>query len=154
STAAAVREVPGAEDRARRRAERALRHTALLFGRKFHPPEGATRLPWSVDPVSGYRFPRVPAAQLRLPVEGADPKYPWQLGRLEELVSLGQGYWLSTTREEEQRYTAEFISLVVDFLASNPVGEGVQWACAMEISLRAANIAQALQMFREAPEVS
>ena len=39
------------------------------------------------------------------------------------------------------------------FLDANPVGEGVQWNCPMEIALRAANLAQALWMFADAPAV-
>jgi hypothetical protein len=146
---AALERLPGATERALRRADRAAARRFELFG---HPVDfGLRAIDWAADPVSGHRYPLVPVEQLRLRVEGSDPKYPWALGRLDAAVALGQGYWAQTKEGERARYARAFVSLVTELLDANPVGHGVQWACPMEVALRAANVAQALLMFRDAP---
>ncbi len=152
-TVAALLEADGAADRAWARAERALARTFRVFGRDVSFGRRGP-LQWSMDPVSGHRFPLVPWTDLELTSAGGDPKFPWQLGRLESVISLGQGYWLGIAHEERSHFADEFVALTTDFLLANPVGMGIQWACPMEVSLRAANLAQALYMFRDAPEVS
>ncbi len=152
STVTALLEADGAADRAWSRAERALSRTFHLFGSEISfGPDAPVQ--WSVDPVSGHRFPLDPSLGMELEAEGGDPKYPWQLGRMESLIALGQGYWLGIAREERCRFAESFVALTIDFLRANPLGRGIQWACPMEVSLRAANIAQALFMFRDAPQV-
>ncbi len=74
--------------------------------------------------------------------EGRDPRYPWALGRLDGLVTLGQQAWL---REGAARVRCvrALEALQQDFLAHNPPGHGVQWTCPMEVALRAQNLAVA-----------
>ncbi|HSP80242.1 MAG TPA: alginate lyase family protein, partial [Myxococcaceae bacterium] len=72
---------------------------------------------------------------------------------LEVLVALGQGYWVEREEGARRAFARAFVERTLDFLQANPVGLGVQWACAMEVALRAANLAQALVMFADAPEV-
>jgi Heparinase II/III-like protein/Heparinase II/III N-terminus len=151
-TVAALLEADGAACRAWSRAERALSRTFRLFGHEVCFGAGG-RVQWSVDPVTGHPFPLEPWTNLDLFSGAGDPKYPWQLGRLESVVALGQGYWLGIAPEERRRFAEEFVSITTDFLRENPAGMGIQWASPMEVSLRAANIAQALYMFRDAPEV-
>ncbi|MGZ3457175.1 MAG: alginate lyase family protein [Archangium sp.] len=148
----ALAALPGAEARALARARAALRGEFDVFGTSVCFGEGQP-VDWSRDPVSGHRYPVVPVERLRLAQPGVDPKSPWVLGRLDCLVALGQGYWVE--REEEARggYARAFVARTLDFLQANPVGQGVHWACAMEVALRAANLAQALVMFADAPEV-
>jgi hypothetical protein len=151
-TVAALLEVEGAPERAWERAERAVARHFRLFETQVHFGQRGL-VEWSLDPISGHRFPLAPATSLDLAVGGADPKYPWQLGRLEALIALGQGYWLASAPEERKRFAEEFVALTTEFLRANPAGVGVHWTCAMEVSLRAANLAQALLMFRDAPAV-
>ena len=40
-------------------------------------PQIARPIDWSLDPLSGHRYPRLPSDQLPLAVRGCDPKYPW-----------------------------------------------------------------------------
>ncbi|HZA52358.1 MAG TPA: alginate lyase family protein, partial [Myxococcaceae bacterium] len=150
-TVAALFELPLAAERAYARAERALHRRYLVFEREVSFDAGAA-IDWSRDPVSGHRWPLAPPAELELTPPGADPKYPWQLGRLEAVIALGQGYWLASAPEEKARFAGEFAALAMDFLRANPPNLGIQWACPMEVALRAANLAQALYMFRDAPE--
>jgi hypothetical protein len=147
----ALTAIPGAGERALSRARAALRGEFDVFGTTVCFGEGQP-VDWSRDPVSGYRYPVIPVEQLRLEQPGVDPKYPWVLGRLDSLVALGQGYWVAREEEARRAFARAFVTRTLDFLQANPVGQGVHWTCAMEVALRAANLAQALVMFADAPE--
>ncbi|HVG61261.1 MAG TPA: alginate lyase family protein [Hyalangium sp.] len=131
----ALAAVPGARERALARAHAALRQEFDLFGTRVVFGEGRP-VDWSVDPLPG-----------------SDPKYPWVLGRLDSLVALGQGYWVEEAAPARARFARAFVLQTLDFLQANPPGVGVHWTCTMEVALRAANLAQALAMFLEAPEI-
>ncbi|WP_224245795.1 heparinase II/III family protein [Hyalangium gracile] len=148
----ALEAVPGARERALERAQAALFQEFMVFGTRVAFGEGRP-VDWSLDPLSGYRYPLEPVEQLRLLRPGSDPKYPWVLGRLDSLVALAQGYWVEQEPAARARYARGFVLQTLDFLQANPLGHGVQWACPMEVALRAANLAQALAMFAEAPEI-
>jgi hypothetical protein len=147
----ALAALPGAEERALARARAALRGEFDVFGMTVCFGEGRP-VDWSMDPVSGHRYPVIPVEQLRLEQPGVDPKYPWVLGRLDCLVALGQGYWVERDAAARRTFSRAFVTRTLDFLQANPVGQGVHWTCAMEVALRAANLAQALVMFSDAPE--
>jgi hypothetical protein len=105
-------------------------------------------LDWHVDFRSGYRWsPRVlgpgtPYAHK----PGVDVKLPWELARMQHLPWLALDF--ATTGNEADR--REFRHQVLDFLAANPPGWGVNWACAMDVAIRAANILLAWDLFRAA----
>ncbi|XXF75797.1 alginate lyase family protein [Myxococcaceae bacterium GXIMD 01537] len=143
--------LPGARERTRARAHAAARQAFDVFGTRVTFGEGRP-VDWATDPASGHTYPLVPVERLQVVRHGADPKYPWVLGRLDGLVALGQGAWASTDAAERSRLARAFVAQTLDFLQANPVGQGVQWASPMEVSLRAANLAQALVMFADAPE--
>ncbi len=148
----ALAAIPGARERALERAHAALRQEFMVFGTRV--AFGAGRpVDWSLDPLSGHRYPVEPVEQLRLQRPGTDPKYPWVLGRLDSLVALAQGSWVEEDEAARARFARGFVLQTLDFLQANPPGLGVHWACPMEVALRAANMAQALVMFAEAPEV-
>lgn len=147
-----LQRLPGAVERAWARAERAARREFDLFGTPLSfGPSG--RIDWSLDPLSGHRYPLAPSHAMRLDVPGADPKYPWVLGRLDQLVALGQGYWASTEAGDRARFATQFVEQAGDFIRSNPTALGIHWTSPMEVSLRAANLASALSMFRDAPQL-
>ena len=153
---ASVREtlavLPGAEVWALERAWDALMGAYDVFGTSVCFGEGQP-VDWSLDPVSGHRYPVVPVEQLQLARLGVDPKFPWVMGRLDCVVSLGQGYWVVEEEAAREGFARAFVHRTLDFLQANPVGQGVHWTCAMEVALRAANLAQALVMFADAPAV-
>jgi hypothetical protein len=149
ATAMAVRAVPGAAEEALARARRAADREFDLFGTRVRF-DASGPIDWHRDPLSGYRFPPQPVERARFLREGTDPKYPWALGRLDQLVALGQGYWISEDQAERRRFAQQFSAQLLDFLSSNPAGLGIQWCNPMEVALRAANIAQSLLMFRDA----
>jgi hypothetical protein len=149
---AAVRRVPGAVDRALARAGEAARRRFRIFSLVVEHEPGEP-IDWSRDPRSGHRFPPVPAGELALLKGGVDPKYPWALGRLDQLVALGQGAWIAPTSADRRHFERCFVQQLSEFIGANPVGLGIQWACPMEVALRAANIAQALRMLAGAEAV-
>jgi hypothetical protein len=146
---AALHQDPEAKARALARAEAALHRSFDVFGTRITFAQ--EEIDWSLDVVSGHRYPSEAAGDLQLRFAGADPKFPWVFGRLDSLIALGQGYWASTEPQARDRYATELVAQVDSFLRLNPVGVGVHWTCTMEVALRAANLAQALLMFADAP---
>lgn len=135
---------------------RLLRHEFDLLGSGPYIPEDGDRpaaatgyrpIDWYLDPVSGLRFPRVPLAdwnfdQMRPP--GADIKLPWELARCQHWPALGQAYRLTG----DDRFALEIASELRDFMGANPIGTAVNWACTMDVALRAANWAIGLELVR------
>lgn len=66
---------------------------------------------------------------------GYDILFPWELSRFQHAAWLGQAYWFSG----EERYAAEFVSQVRDWIAENPPEYGVNWSCTMDVAIRAVN---------------
>ncbi len=108
-------------------------------------------LDWHMDIRSGYRWSvrtwGASIAYAHLP--GVDVKLPWELARLQHLP------WMALAFAHEQTggggnpvWVMEFRHQVLDFLAANPPGWGVNWACAMDVGIRAANIILAWDIFR------
>ena len=100
---------------------------------------------WLRDPASGARWPLryhgdVPLAR----GDGSDARALWELNRLGHLLTLGRAHAL--TREEG--FAEEFFEQVESWRSQNPVGYGPNWACAMEVSLRALNLLAAFRLFR------
>ena len=142
--------LPGALERSLERAEAALERRIHHFGHEVVMQPGDADF-WRRDPLSGHLYPQVRATALRLQVPGSDPKWPWALGRLDGLVALAQGYWVASDAQQRQDYVEALCQQLLEFIDACPVGEGVQWACPMDVALRAANIAQALWMVSDAP---
>src|SRR6185503_10095599 len=80
---------------------------------------------------------RTPGPQVDLFQPGADAKVMWEVGRLSQLWRFAQARRLTGDAQWSQAWN----DTVRRFRAENPAGFGVQWACAMEVSLRAVNIA-------------
>src|SRR5947209_4557518 len=100
---------------------------------------------WLRDPASGARWPLRYHGDVRLARgDGSDVRVLWELNRLGHLLTLAGAYAL--TREES--FAEEFFEQLESWRSQNPVGFGPNWACAMEVSLRALNLLAALQLFR------
>ncbi len=106
---------------------------------------------WQVDFKSGYRWsprhwgPSSPYGHR----PGVDIKLPWELARLRHLPHLA----LAFAHDHDPALPAEFRHQVLDFLAANPPGWGVNWACAMDVAIRAATILLARDLFLAAGAV-
>jgi Heparinase II/III-like protein/Heparinase II/III N-terminus len=114
-------------------ADRVLRHEFDLLGSGC--VSLGPSLPWLSDFKTGREWPLlyspdIDYAELDRPT---DVKVPWELSRCQHFTALGQAYWLTG----DERYAREFVSEVEDWIARNPWGYGVNWACAMDVALRA-----------------
>jgi heparinase II/III-like protein len=116
-------------------ADRVLRHEFDLLGSGCVPLGPA--LPWHTDFKTGRTWPIEYAARLEYAEldQPTDVKVPWELSRSQHFTTLGQAYWLTG----KNRYAQEFAHEVSDWIARNPWGYGVNWACAMDVALRALN---------------
>src|SRR5262245_61744681 len=142
-------------------AERILRHELDLLGSgPFTPIDpdrparaGYVPIDWSLDPTTGERFPAaVPLDRWsvdRMRPGNADIKLPWELGRCQHLVTLGQAYRLSA----DARYAREILRQIDDFRSANPVASAVQWACTMDVAIRAATCVMARQLVTQFAEI-
>jgi len=114
-------------------ADRVLRHEFDLLGSgcvTFGPA-----LPWHTDFKSGREWPIEYAPGLHYSEldRPSDIKVPWELSRAQHFTTLGQAYWITG----DERYAQEFANEVTDWIARNPWAYGVNWACAMDVALRA-----------------
>ena len=114
-------------------ADRALRHEFDLLGSGCVTL--SRELPWHTDFKSGREWPIDYAARLEyIEIDRpSDVKVPWELSRCQHFTTLGQAYWMTG----DEKYAREFVSEVSDWIARNPWGYGVNWACAMDVALRA-----------------
>ena len=149
---------PNQSARTRRAADRVCRHEFDLLGSGPYTPvdpdrpraaDGYTPIDWALDPIAGKRFPTgFPFSdwnpQMRPGL--ADIKLPWEIGRCQHWPTLGQAFRLTG----DERYAAELLRQHADFLEMNPVGDGVQYVCTMDIAIRAFNWAIAFELIRTA----
>ena len=116
---------------------------------------GGASLDWNRDPRTGAQYPdrfshwRAASPKTLVGVKG-DIKGPWEVGRCQHLATLGQAYWF--TRDE--RYADTFAETILDFIHRNPPGCGVQWACTMDVALRAVGWLAGLAFFDGAPALT
>jgi len=136
-------------------------HRFRLLGSETFVPKDPDRperesyspIDWNLDPVRGLRFPA------DVPHKGYDPatmrpgnadiKYPWELARCQHLPTLGQA-WLLTG---DGRYAREILLQIEDFTETGSPGQGVNWVCTMDVAIRAANWAMALDLIKDCPDL-
>jgi len=116
-------------------ADRIADHVFDLLG--SGPVALGPTIDWHRDFKSGYRWdPHTFYADIRHGhVPGADIKVPWELSRGQHLPVLAQAYLLT----KDERYAREVVTQIQDWLATNPPQFGVNWACAMDVAIRAVN---------------
>lgn len=140
-----------------------LEHRFNLLGSGSYRPQAPDRTPWPngyvpidwvLDPVRCLRFPEgFVYSQWDLYRDrpgNADVKYPWELARCQHLLTLAQAWVISG----DSRYAQEILDQIRDFHEANPVGRGVNWTCTMDVALRAANWAIALDIIGPCANVS
>ncbi len=118
-----------------RRANEVLSHTFSVLGAKVVV---RGRVDWHKDYLSGRRWPvrRKRALSRAGAGRGADIKVPWELSRFHQGVVLGKAYALTGNED----YAQEFVAEMRDWVAQNPPYRGINWTCAMEAGIRAANL--------------
>jgi len=109
--------------------------------------EACGYLPWHFDFKTGYRWnPKKYYKEIRPAYGKADIKVPWELSRFQHAAALGQAYWLTG----DEKYALEFVRQVDDWIDRNPPKFGVNWACTMDVAIRAANWVLGFYFFRDA----
>ncbi len=153
------KEMPEQADAAIKAAEQVLTHEFNLLGSGPYQPidtgrsTGSGYLPidWNIDPVSGLRFPSGLHYKnwdlWKMRPGMADIKLPWELARCQHWPALAQAWLLSG----DSRFADEIFFERADFNEANPVGYGIHWTCTMDVAIRAANWALALEMIRAYP---
>jgi hypothetical protein len=143
------RRVDAYSDDARRslleRADAICAHRFDLLG--SGPVDLGREIDWHADFKSGRRWPLAHIS--RLPItfgDGSDIKVPWELARFQHLPLLAAAHRLTGDR----RYLDEIGAQLESFVAANPVEFGPNWACTMDVAIRAANWVAALAMVAEA----
>jgi len=105
---------------------------------------------WNYDPNTNYRWPSVNSGKIDHRVASSDPKWIWELNRLQHLPVLAQA-WLFTG---EARYAETAFDHLDSWLDQNPIGTGIAWRGAFEAGLRAISVAIALQGLRTSPAMT
>jgi uncharacterized heparinase superfamily protein len=109
------------------------------------------RIDWHRDFKSGYEWnTKKFYRDIEIPYGKGDIKVPWELSRFQHLPLLGQAYRIS----HDEKYTSEFIDQIMDWISRNPVKLGPNWACTMDVAIRAANWLTGWEFFRDSPAVS
>jgi uncharacterized heparinase superfamily protein len=111
---------------------------------------GAGPIDWQLDPRTGFRWPAVPSKRLDHRTAAADPKWIWELNRLQHLPWLAQA-WLFTG---DRAYADAALDQLDGWLEQNPVGHGIAWRGAFEVGVRALSVTTALQGLRDAPSLT
>jgi len=103
---------------------------------------------WNHDPLSLRIWPLDYHADISLwHNDGSDIRVLWELNRLGHFITLARAYALS----KDESLAEEFSRQVESWREQNPVGRGANWACAMEVALRAMNLLAAFSLFRSSP---
>ena len=116
---------------------------------------GPTRLgpeiDWRTDFKSGRTWPLVPPGRtLIIDLEDdSDIKVVWELSRHQHFVTLGQAYALTGNA----KYAVEFKEQIESWIKGNTFTMGPNWACSMDIGLRAVSWIWAIPFFDAAPEI-
>ncbi len=102
---------------------------------------------WHRDPHSGVRWPACPSERIDHRTERGDPKWIWELNRLQHLPVLAQA-WLVTG---DATYADAALAQLDSWVEQNPPGIGIAWRGAFEAGVRAMSVAVAMQGLRDAP---
>jgi heparinase II/III-like protein len=121
----------------------AHRFDLLGSGRVDLGPE----IDWARDFKSGRRWPldhisRVPIAY----DDDSDIKVPWELSRFQHLPVLAAAHRLTGDRQ----YLEEIGGQLSSWIDANPLEYGPNWACTMDVAIRASNWVAALALCAEA----
>jgi Heparinase II/III-like protein/Heparinase II/III N-terminus len=121
-------------------AEQVLAHRVDLLGSGLI--DLGPEIDWHRDFKSGYRWPQRFYSEVEVTRLGdrSDAKVPWELSRCHHLLTLARAARLF----ERERYALELESQLESWLDANPPGIGINWTNAMEVGIRAVNIAWAL----------
>ncbi|MGV9414092.1 alginate lyase family protein [Nocardia sp. NPDC003693] len=126
-------------------AERVLAGRVRFFG--YPAADLGARIDWNHDPLTGTRWPTANSERIDHRTAAGDPKWIWELNRLQHLPWLAQA-WLFTG---ETRFADAAFDHLDSWMEQQPPGAGIAWRGAFECGVRAISVAVALQGLRAAP---
>lgn len=126
---------PSLVEQAKDDAKLVLEHQFDLLG--SGPTSLGAEINWLCDFKSGITWPRGYYRSIDYSNKGlpSDVKVPWELSRCHQLVDLARAHLLAPSDEYIREIRAELTS----WIAMNPVGRTINWACTMEVAIRAVN---------------
>lgn len=80
----------------------------------------------------------------------SDVKIPWELSRFQHFFTLGKAYLLT----KHEKYSLEFKDEIEDWIKNNPVEMSVNWACTMDVAIRAVNWMIGYFFFKNSKSIS
>jgi hypothetical protein len=123
------------------RADAIAAHRFDLLG--SGPRELGPEIDWLCDFKSGRRWPRDHISRItRSYRDDSDIKVPWELSRFQHLPILAAAHRVTGDR----RYVDEVRAQLEHWMVENPVEFGPNWACTMDVAIRAANWVAALAL--------
>jgi hypothetical protein len=126
------------------RADEVAAHRFELLG--SGPTDLGPSIDWHADFKTGRRWPLRHSPLLPLSYgDGSDIKVPWELSRSQHLPLLAAAHRVTGDR----RYLDELGAQLSHWIAENPVERGPNWACTMDVAIRAANWVAALAVCAE-----
>ena len=104
------------------------------------------QIDWQKEIIADYDFDIKNPFDKQKTKNGVDIKHPWELGRLQHLPRLAL---FAIHSEKKNELIKEFKNQSLDFIANNPIGMGVQWACIMDVGIRVSNLLMAYDIFSQ-----
>lgn len=124
-------------------ADRVLGHRVTYFG--YPEADLGPEIDWNRDPIRDIDWPDLPSSRIDHRTAAGDPKWIWELNRLQHLPWLAQA-WLLTGND---RYADEAFEQLDSWIDHNPPGRGLAWRGAFEAGIRAISVSIALQGLRD-----
>jgi hypothetical protein len=141
---------PGNVDSAIDDADLITGHVFDLLG--SGPTKLGDKIDWHRDFKSGYRWPMVYYKEIYYKDydKRYDVKVPRELSRFQHFTTLGKAYWYTG----DEKYAAEFVTQVNDWIDKNPPEVGVNWQCTMDVAIRIVNWIWGFYFFKNSKSVS
>jgi hypothetical protein len=126
--------------------QRCLRREFYVLG--INAKYERVAIDWHKDLISAYRWKKGYYKKL-YPVfnlhDDTDGKLPYEISRFQHILSLIKGFLFT----KDEAYPREVINQIRDWIDENPFPYGINWTCAMEVSIRACNWIWAWWAFRD-----
>ncbi|MGY1464919.1 alginate lyase family protein [Bacillus toyonensis] len=95
------------------------------------------KIPWNKDFKTGFVWENQFYKDIKIVdlSNNADVKIPWELSRFQHIPTIGKAYWIT----KDEKYAREFKEQLLDWIEKNPIEMSVNWACTMDVAIRAVN---------------
>lgn len=105
---------------------------------------------WSYDPITDFHWPAGAGGRIDHQESNGDPKWIWELNRLQHLPVLAQASLFTG----DPRYAETAFYHLDSWLDQNPTVTGTMWQSPFEVGVRAISVAVALQGLRHSPTMT